>query len=206
MPLHVLIIPDKFKGTLTAAAAAEAVARGWRKARPEDSLDLLPMSDGGDGFGEVTSALLKARVQHVKTVDAAHRPCVTRWWWEPRTQTAIIESAAVVGLAMLPPQRLHPFQLVTLALGAVVRAAAKRGARRCLMGIGGSATNDGGFGLARALGWEFLDRQGEVIEGWTGLARIFHRGIEQRSGERVRRLEITQPNEIATHRFFNDRL
>ena len=161
MPLHVLIIPDKFKGTLTAAAAAEAIARGWRKARPHDSLDLLPMSDGGDGFGEVTSALLRARVQRVKTVDAAHRPCVARWWWEPRTRTAIIESAAVIGLAMLPPRRFHPFQLDTLGLGAVVRAAREKGGRRCLMGIGGSATNDGGFGLARALGWEFLDRSGE---------------------------------------------
>ncbi|MGD0259263.1 MAG: glycerate kinase [Verrucomicrobiota bacterium] len=169
MPLRVLIIPDKFKGTLTAAAAAEAIARGWRKARAHDSLDRLPMSDGGDGFGEVTSALLKARLQRVQAVDAAHRPCVARWWWEPRTKTAVIESAAVIGLAMLPPKRCHPFQLDTLGLGAVVRAAAKKGARRCLMGIGGSATNDGGFGLARALGWEFLDRQGELIERWTGL-------------------------------------
>ncbi len=130
------------------------------------------MSDGGDGFGEVISALLKASIQNVKTVDAAHRPCVARWWWEPHTRTAIIESAAVIGLAMLPPKRFHPFQLDTLGLGAVVRAAAKKGARRCLMGIGGSATNDGGFGLARALGWEFLDRKGELIERWTGLQQL----------------------------------
>jgi glycerate kinase len=172
MPLHILIIPDKFKGTLTARAAAEAIARGWRKARARDSLDRLPMSDGGDGFGEVTSALLKARLQRVKAVDAAHRPCVARWWWEPRTKTAVIESAAVIGLAMLPPKRFHPFQLDTLGLGAVVRAAARRGARRCLLGVGGSATNDGGFGLARALGWDFLNRQGELIERWTGLDRL----------------------------------
>ncbi len=172
MPLRVLIMPDKFKGTLTAAAAAKAIARGWRRARARDSLDALPMSDGGDGFGEVTRALLKARIQYVKTVDAAHRSCAARWWWEPRTRTAIIESAAVIGLAMLPPKRFHPFQLDTLGLGAVVRAAAKRGARRCLMGIGGSATNDGGFGLARALGWAFLDRQGALIERWTGLGQL----------------------------------
>jgi glycerate kinase len=172
MAQHVLIIPDKFKGTLTAAEAAEAIARGWRSERPADSLDLLPMSDGGDGFGEVTSALLKARIQYVKTVDAAHRPCVARWWWEPRRRTAIIESAAVIGLAMLPPNRFHPFQLDTLGLGAVVRAAVKRGARRCLIGIGGSATNDGGFGLARALGWEFFGQSGEPIEQWTGLIRL----------------------------------
>jgi glycerate kinase len=130
------------------------------------------MSDGGDGFGDVTGALLKANIQHVKTVDAARRPCVARWWWEPRTRTAVIESAAVIGLAMLPPKRFHPFQLDTLGLGAVMRAAANRGARRCLLGIGGSATNDGGFGLARALGWEFLDRKGELIERWTGLDRL----------------------------------
>ena len=105
-------------------------------------------------------------------MDAAHRPCVAKWWWEPRTRTAIIESAAVIGLAMLPPKRFHPFQLDTLGLGAVVRAAAKKGAQRCLMGIGGSATNDGGFGLARALGWEFLDRKGQLIERWTDLHRL----------------------------------
>lgn len=172
MALRVLIIPDKFKGTLTAAAAAEAIARGWRKARAHDCIELLPMSDGGDGFGEVTSALLQARSQRVKTVDAAHRPCVARWWWEPHTRTAIIESATVIGLVMLPPKRFHPFQLDTLGLGAVVRAAVKKGATCCLMGIGGSATNDGGFGLARALGWEFLDRKGGLVEQWTGLHEL----------------------------------
>ena len=170
--MRVLICPDKFKGTLTATAAADAIAAGWREARPDDVLDLLPMSDGGDGFGEVTSALLQAKSQRVKTLDAAHRPCVARWWWEPQTRTAIIESAAVIGLAMLPPKRFHPFQLDTLGLGAVVRAAAKKGATHCLLGIGGSATNDGGFGLARALGWQFLDRNGQPIESWIDLPRL----------------------------------
>ena len=144
MPLRILLIPDKFKGTLSAGAAARAIAKGWHKARRQDSLDLLPMTDGGDGFGEVMSVLLCARIQRLGTVDAAHRPCSARWWWEPRTKTAIIESAAIVGLAMLPPGRFHPFELDTFGLGAVLRAAAAKGARRCLMGIGGSATNDGG--------------------------------------------------------------
>jgi len=180
MPLSVLIIPDKFKGTLTARAAAEAIARGWRRERPGDALSLLPMSDGGDGFGEVTSALLKAKIQRVRTVDAAHRPCIAGWWWESRTQTAVIESAGVIGLAMLPPKRFHPFELDTRGLGAVVRAAVKKGARRCLMGIGGSATNDGGFGLARALGWEFLDRKGQLIERWTTLDQLERIRVPQR--------------------------
>jgi glycerate 2-kinase len=169
MALKVLIIPDKFKGTLTAQAAAQAMAKGWRKVRPQDHLELLPMSDGGDGFGEVMSEALQARVQKIKTIDAAHRPCSAHWWWDAKTKTAIIEAARINGLAQLPQGRFHPFELDTFGIGAVIRAAAAKGARRCLVGIGGSATNDGGFGLARSLGWEFLDRAGNQITNWTQL-------------------------------------
>ncbi|MGO8675529.1 MAG: glycerate kinase [Limisphaerales bacterium] len=168
----ILIVPDKFKGTLSAGAAAQAIARGWGKARPRDSLILLPMSDGGDGFGEVISGSLKAELQTISVIDAAHRPCAAQWWWEPRSRTAIIESAKVIGLAMLPPNEFHPFVLDTAGLGALVAALAAAGADRCLAGIGGSATNDGGFGLARALGWEFLDRAGHSIEQWTALDKL----------------------------------
>jgi len=171
-PVNGLIIPDKFKGTLTARAAADAIARGWRRARPLDSLVLLPMSDGGDGFGEVLGQLLGAKIQKVKTMDAAHRPCEANWWWQPKTETAVIESANVIGLAKLPPRKFHPFELDTFGLGAVILAAAKKGAKRCIVGIGGSATNDGGFGLARALGWKFWDRGGSLIEHWTELDRL----------------------------------
>ena len=172
MARKVLIIPDKFKGTLTAAQAARAIAQGWRRGRSHDRLQLLPMSDGGDGFGEVLSSALGAKPQKVKTMDAAHRSCTANWWWEPKTKTAIIESARIIGLAMLPPGRFHPFQLDTFGLGAVVRAAVKKGAKEIIIGIGGSATNDGGFGLARSLGWEFRDRAGEPITRWTDLHRL----------------------------------
>src|SRR5215469_6662680 len=111
MALKVLVVPDKFKGTLSAAHAAAAIACGWRRVRSHDKLRLLPMSDGGDGFGEVLGSLCHARVQRVTTVDAAGRPCKALWWYEARTKTAIIESAKVVGLAMLPPGRFHPFEL-----------------------------------------------------------------------------------------------
>jgi glycerate kinase len=167
--MKILIVPDKFKGTLTAPAAADAIARGWRKARPGDTLDLLPMSDGGDGFGLALSGLLGARAQTIRTLDAAHRPIRADWWWDAARKTAIIESANVIGLAQLPPEKFHPFALDTFGLGAVIRAAAAKGARRCLIGIGGSATNDGGFGVARALGWEFLNRAGKPITRWTQL-------------------------------------
>jgi glycerate 2-kinase len=196
VPLKILIMPDKFKGTLNARDAAEAIARGWRSARAQDTLKLLPMSDGGDGFGEVMSSLLGAKVQRVRTVDAAHQPCRTEWWWEPRTKTAIIESARVIGLAMLPPEKFHPFELDTFGLGAVIRAAAAKGARHCVIGIGGTATNDGGFGLARALGWEFLDHDGKPIQQWTALHTLTrlrapkHRGG---SGDLIVAVDVKNP-------------
>jgi len=167
--MRVLIAPDKFKGTLTATAAAEAIAGGWRAIRPADQLELLPMSDGGDGFGELLGRATGARRMETKTVDAAGRACVAEWWWDASTKTAVIETAKVNGLAMLPAGKFHPFELDTWGLGAVFRAAHAKGARKVLAGIGGSATNDGGFGLARALGWQFLDRTGHAITTWTAL-------------------------------------
>ena len=91
MPRTVLVAPDKFKGTLTAAQAAEAIAKGWRGVKPGDRIELLPITDGGDGFGEIISGLLQAEPQTTKTVDAAHRPCTATWWWHTGSRTAIIE-------------------------------------------------------------------------------------------------------------------
>lgn len=170
--LKVLIVPDKFKGTLTAIEAAQCMAAGWSLVRPADRLELLPMSDGGDGFGEMMGLSLRASAQTVQTVDAAHRPCRALWWWDPKTRTAVIEAARVNGLAMLQRGKYHPFKLDTFGLGAVFCAAAKKRPRRCLIGIGGSATNDAGFGMARALGWRFLDRHGNELARWTDLPRL----------------------------------
>lgn len=169
MILNVLIAPDKFKGTLSARAAADAMARGWQQARPADQVTQFPISDGGDGFGELVGASLGARTETVRTVDAAHQTCTAEWWWEPKSRTAIIEAARVNGLAMLPTGKPHPFELDTFGLGAVITSAHAKGARCCLIGIGGSATNDAGLGMARALGWTFYDEGGATIERWTEL-------------------------------------
>lgn len=171
-PVHLLIVPDKFKGTLSARQAADAIARGWCRHRPSDIVTLLPMSDGGDGFGPVLGASLGAQVRRVWTCNAAHEPVSAPWFYDDTTRTALIESAGVIGLAMLPPGQYHPFDLDTRGLGAALQAAAKAGARTCLIGIGGSATNDGGFGLACSLGWKFLDDRGVPIDRWAELHRL----------------------------------
>lgn len=168
----VLIAPDKFKGTLTATEAAEAIARGWLEERSEDDVVLFPISDGGDGFGQLLGEHLRARMMVTSTVNAAGQPIEARWWWVQRRRWAIVESAQVVGLAQLQKGRFHPFDLDTRGLAAVLRDAAKRHPIACLVGIGGSATNDGGFGMACGLGWRFLDSAGRSIKSWTDLTRL----------------------------------
>jgi len=170
--LRVLIIPDKFKGTLTAAAAAAAIARGWTQARPQDDVRTFPLTDGGDGFGDCMKHVLQARCRSVRSIDAAHRLCRVPWWFAPDQNLAIVESARCIGLAQLPPGRYHPFRLDTRGLAAVLQTIASRRTRTCLVGIGGSATNDGGFGLAIGLGWRFLDSAHRTIRRWIDLPNL----------------------------------
>jgi glycerate kinase len=172
MPRRILIVPDKFKGTLTAQAAAAAIARGWASVHPTDQLVSIPMSDGGDGFGSVLADSLHASPRTTPTVNAAGQPHSASWWWAPQPSIAIVETAQIIGLALLPPGQFHPFQLDTSGIGPVLRAAVDAGATECWVGIGGSATNDAGFGMARALGWLFLDTDGCPIERWTELTRL----------------------------------
>ena len=175
MTRRILIVPDKFKGSLSALEAAEAIARGWAAACPDDTLTLLPMSDGGDGFGPVMAGALGLEEQLVDVVNAAGQARPAAWWFDSESGQAVVETAQSNGLALLPRGRFHPFGLDTCGVGQLLLAAGQSGAAHCLTGIGGSATNDGGFGMARALGWVFRDESGKVIEQWTrldGLALI----------------------------------
>jgi len=194
--MQILIIPDKFKGTMTAQQAAAAIADGWKCVRPRDRLELLPMSDGGDGFGEIMGGWLGAKPRVVSTVDAAHRSCRARWWWQERTGTAVVEAAEVVGLAMLPPGQFSPFELDASGLARVLQAVEQVRPRRTLIGVGGSATNDGGFGLAHALGWRFVTRKGEAITAWPHLAscqKIISPGRRLRLGRVTVALDVDNP-------------
>ncbi len=170
--MRILVVPDKFKGTLTAQQAAAAISDGWRDARPEDTLTLLPMSDGGDGFAEVFGRLLNATRRESKVVDAAHQPRTAAWWFGEQSQVAVVETAQSNGLALLPAGKFHPFELDTDGVGELLADAAASGAKVCYAGVGGSATNDGGFGMARAISWKFLDSRGAEITLWTELSRL----------------------------------
>ena len=159
--------------------AAKAMARGWKKSRPGDALTLLPISDGGDGFGSLLAKLLKAQRKRVASPDPSFGDSDYNWWLSTTTKTAIVESAEIIGLAKLKQHtKLNPMRLDTRGVGHAlnrIESTMKRQQQpplHVIIGIGGSATNDGGFGLARELGWRFKDKSGNEIERWPDLRSL----------------------------------
>jgi glycerate kinase len=160
--MRVLITPDGFGGTLSPAEAAAALADGWRAAAPGDDLDLAPLSDGGPGLLDVLAAALPCSVRHGVTVeDPLARPvraCVL-----VEGTTAYVEAASACGLHLLADHERDPKLTSTYGVGQLVVAALDRGAGRIVVGLGGSATNDGGAGLLAALGVQRLDAAGSPV-------------------------------------------
>ncbi|MCW2615398.1 MAG: glycerate kinase, partial [Frankiales bacterium] len=160
--MRVLIAPDGFAGTLGAAAAAAAIAEGWARTAPRDELDLAPLSDGGPGLVDVLAAALPAAVLHlVEVEDPLARPVPATFLLDG--STAYVESAQACGLHLLADDERDPGHTTTYGVGQLVRAAVEAGATRVVVGLGGSATNDGGAGLLAALGVVRLDAAGERL-------------------------------------------
>ncbi|MGI9125770.1 MAG: glycerate kinase family protein [Mycobacterium sp.] len=152
---RVLIAPDCFGGTLTAVDAAGAIARGWRQARPGDSLVEIPQSDGGPGFIDVLAAGHPAmQVIHAEVSGPLDIGVRASWIWNPATSTAYIECAQACGLSLLggPPTAASAVAAHSRGVGQLVAAAVARGARTIVVGLGGSACTDGGRGMVEALG------------------------------------------------------
>lgn len=183
--MRILIAPDKFAGTMTAAEAASAIAEGWRHARTGDAAVCLPLADGGPGFIDVLEAAIPAAAR--RTVDACDplgRPVEADYLREG--DTAYIESASTCGLHLLAAAERDPRTATTYGLGQVVAAAIETGARRIIVGLGGSATNDAGAGMLTALGSISRDLAGDALPyGGAALAacasidgRPHTRGVE----------------------------
>jgi len=152
--VRVLIAPDCFTGTLSAAQAAEAIAEGWRRSAPDDALTLQPLSDGGPGFLDVLTAALTGATVSVTVSDPLRRPVPASILMVDRgeTRTAYIESAQACGLHLLSEGECNPMVTSTYGVGELVDAAVGGGATRVVVGLGGSGTNDGGAGMLAALG------------------------------------------------------
>ena len=158
--MRLLIAPDKFKGSLSALVAAQAIERGFRSVFPSVSVDVAPIADGGEGFAEALLAGLQGEWITIPSEDAIGRPIQARYAWIEAEKLAIIEMSEASGLWRLKPEECSPMRANTYGTGLLIRDAISRGARKILVGLGGSATTDGGTGVARALGYKFLNNAG----------------------------------------------
>lgn len=157
---RVVLAPDKFKGSLTAPEVAAALATGIRRAAPAADVRCVPVADGGDGMVDAFAAAGWERVE-VAAPGPTGEPSTAVY--AVHGDTAVVELAAAVGLVKLPGGRLDPLGADTFGLGVVVAHALDHGAREIVLGLGGSASTDGGAGLLRALGLRLLDRGGREL-------------------------------------------
>lgn len=161
--MRVLVAPQEFKGSLSAEEAASAIGEGIGEAQPTWQVDYLPMSDGGPGFIDAMRRALKTDIVAVAVSDPLGRAVVGRYLDVRGTRDVIIEAAQANGLMHCPPAERQPLAADTFGVGELIAAAARHNPARMVIGVGGSATTDGGAGMARALGARFLDAHGEEL-------------------------------------------
>ena len=170
--MKIVIAPDSFKESLSAPNAAAAIERGVKQAFPGAQTLCVPMADGGEGTVAAVLAATGGQWRSTAVSGALGEPLDAAWGWLPDA-TAVIEMAAAAGLEQTPPARRDPLRAGSGGVGQLVRAALDAGARRIILGLGGSATNDGGAGLLAALGVRFLDADDrDLPPGGAALARL----------------------------------
>ncbi len=168
---RIVIAPDSYKGSVSATEVARAMARGFGRVFTEAEIRAIPIADGGEGTVEALVAATDGAFRQTQVSGPLGEPVTARWGVLGDGRTAVIEMAAAAGLSLIPPARRNPLTATTQGVGELIRAALDAGFRRLIVGIGGSATNDGGAGMARALGARFLDADGQVLPPGGGALR-----------------------------------
>lgn len=172
--MRVVVAPDSFKESLSASRVAFAIAEGIKKVDPQAEVSCIPMADGGEGTVEALVTATSGRIVSVRSVDALNRPIESFYGVLGDGKTAVIEMAAASGLELLSVQERNPLITSTYGTGLLLKAAIDEGFREIIIGIGGSVTNDGGAGMAQALGFKLLDKNGFSIGlGGVSLANLF---------------------------------
>lgn len=170
--MRIVVAPQEYKGTLTAEDAATAIAEGVRRALPGAEVEIVPLADGGPGTVRAMATAAGGELRTARVTGPLGGTAGAEWAML-RDGTAVIEMAAAAGLSLIPPDKRDPRITTTHGVGELVRAALEAGSRNIIVGLGGSATNDGGAGMAQALGAQLLDANGrELPAGGAALARL----------------------------------
>jgi glycerate kinase len=171
--MRIVVAPDSFKGSVSALGVAEAMERGIHAVFPSAEVIKVPIADGGEGTVEALVAATGGRLLHAEVRGPLGESVRALWGTSGDGSTAFIEMAAASGLPLVPKEKRDPRVTSTFGTGELMKIALDAGLRKLVVGIGGSATNDGGTGMARALGVRFLDAEGrDLPEGGAALARL----------------------------------
>lgn len=172
--MQIVIAPDSFKECLTATQVTLAISEGIKRIFPEAKITCIPVADGGEGTVEALVAATKGKIIKTPSVDALNRPTQSFYGILGDGKTALIEMAAASGIELLAPEERNPLITTTFGTGLLIKAVLDAGFVRIIIGIGGSATNDGGTGMSQALGFKFLDTEGNPIGlGGGSLGELF---------------------------------
>ncbi len=161
--MQIVIAPDSFKECLTATQVALAISEGIKRVVPNAGITFIPMADGGEGSVEALVTATGGKIIQVPSIDALNRPIQSFYGILGDGKTAVIEMAAASGIELLKPEERNPFITSTFGTGLLIKAALDAGFTQIIIGIGGSATNDGGAGMAQALGFELQDKNNNPI-------------------------------------------
>lgn len=197
--MRIVIAPDSFKGSLSATAVAEALADGIAAVWPDADIVQQPVADGGEGTVDALVTATAGRFIVTEVTGPLGEPVLARWGILGDGTTAVIEVAAASGIVLVPPKQRNPLHTTSRGTGELMRAALDAGCERIIVGLGGSATNDGGAGLAQALGARLLDEAGDDLPpGGAALARLAHvdvDGLDRRLAgvEVIAATDVTNP-------------
>jgi glycerate kinase len=170
--MKILIAPDKFKGTLNAREVAQNIAKGLLDVLPDAQIEVVPMADGGEGTAEAICEARGCSWIECKVHDPLGREIDARYGWIDQEKLAVMEMSEAAGMRRLSASERDPVRATTFGVGEMILDATKRGAKEIIVGLGGSATNDGGFGMARALGFKFFSDAKELTGAVSDLQSL----------------------------------
>ncbi len=172
--MRIIVAPNAFKGSLSAMEAAKAMEQGVIAAIPDCDVVCVPVADGGDGLTEVMAQALSGTLIKRTVMGPGMEPLPSLFCLAEAEGVAVIEMARASGLALLPKHKQDPTKTTTFGTGELIRAALDKGVRRIVVGLGGSATCDGGIGMASALGYRFLGKDGKTLVPVGGSLQLIH--------------------------------
>jgi glycerate kinase len=194
--MKIVIAPDSFKGSLTATEVSDALEKGVKKVYPEAFVEKVPMADGGEGIMQCLVNATHGKIYDKEVIGPLGEPVIPSFGVLGDQITAAIEMASASGLPLVPSDRKNPMITTTYGTGQLIKAVLDHGCQKMIIGIGGSATNDGGAGMVQALGVQLLDKnKNEISFGGVQLANLDHIDISGMD-ERIKKTKILVASDV----------